>query len=116
MKVVHVLGPRSASVGLIILITVAALGLVIVSESGSLSVKILGIALEGQTNDLNYTGISPAGISLNWTESRDPMFVRYEIREYPDSPDGPFQTIDITSRTTTSYYSIGLVPHGIYWW
>jgi len=116
MKVVHVLGPRSASVGLIILITVAALGLVIVSESGSLSVKILAIALEGQTNDLNYTGISPAGISLNWTESRDPMFVRYEIREYPDSPDGPFQTIDITSRTTTSYYSIGLVPHGIYWW
>ncbi len=114
---IHKLGPRSTSAALVILIMLGALGLSLASESRNPGIKIPRNLSVRPTYELNYTGISSTAISLNWTQSKDLTFVRYEILEYSDGPDGPFQSIDnITSQTTTSYYSSGLVPGGIYWW
>jgi hypothetical protein len=66
---------------------------------------------------LTSSGVTPAAISLGWTEGATFLFENYTIADSSTSAAGPFQTVGVVTTDTTLGLAVaGLSPGQSYWW
>ncbi len=66
---------------------------------------------------LSVAGVTPAAISLSWTNPGSAFFRSYTLEESASSSTGPWTAVgQTTTDTTLSLAAAGLAPGGTYWW
>ncbi len=66
---------------------------------------------------LSANGMSPATLSLTWTQTTDACFSAYSTWYSETSSSGPWTSLgSITTATATSTYIYGLTPGAATWW